>query len=103
MNKKTNLSIDVVPGELALLPGAYEEIEIKVTNTGDAPAYWVHTKPAFSKDNGVRTDPPDNTLLGKKGEQPRRPESLFKIEPNETASVYARVTQNLAQPSSGIK
>ena len=97
-----SLSIPVDSKIPEVQTGTHKEVEIKVINNGEQPAYWLHLKPALSSDGTLRLDPPDRQFKGK-GEQEWCPDRIAKLEKGKTASLFARISPNLKLPSDLIQ
>ena len=96
------VSISVAPGHISLFPGESKELRVRIKNSGPHPAYWLHLKPPAGKDQAIRLDPPDPLLKGR-GKQIWKPDRIAKLEPGETAALYARVRLNSKLPAALIK
>jgi WD40 repeat protein len=95
-------SISVVPGHVTLTRGESKDLRVRVTNSGPHPAYWLNLKPLADRGQAIRFDPPDHMFKGK-GEQIWRPERIARLEPGETATLYARIRLNFNLPTTSIK
>jgi hypothetical protein len=91
-------SIAVLPASITIQPGKSPEVRIQVTNTGAAPAYWLHVQPATSDYGAIRLIPP-NRLFTKKGPQEWQHERIARLEPEEAATLDARIVVNLKLPA----
>jgi WD40 repeat protein len=91
-------SISVVPEHITLAPGECKEVRIRVTNSGSHPVYWLHPKPSTSRADAIRFDPPDQLFTGK-GRHAWNPARIAKLDPGETATLYARIAFNLKLPA----
>ena len=101
LTRQDNFSISVAPESITIFPGESKEVRIQVTNTGAHPVYWLHLEPSTSDDEAIRLDPPNHLFKGK-GEQEWKPARIAKLEPADTATLYARITPNLKLPASFI-
>jgi uncharacterized membrane protein len=95
-------SISVAPGHVTLTRGESKDLRVRVTNFGPHPTYWLHLKPSADRGQAIRFDPPDHMLKGK-GEQTWKPERVARLEPGETATLYARIRLNFDLPAGSIK
>lgn len=71
------------------------------TNSGSHPVYWLHPKPSTSRGDAIRFDPPDQLFTGK-GWHAWNPARIAKLEPGETATLYARIAFNLKLPANFV-
>jgi sugar lactone lactonase YvrE len=97
-----NYSISVAPDPMTISPGESKEVRIQVINTGAHPAYWLHLKPSTSDDEAIRLDPPNHLFKGK-GAQAWKPARIAKLEPGDTATLFARITPNLKLPAAFVR
>ena len=95
-------SIAVLPESITIQPGESPEVRIQVTNTGAAPAYWLHVQPATSDDGAIRLIPPNRLFTGK-GPQEWKHERIARLEPGEAATLDARIAVNLTLPAAFLE
>ena len=95
-------SLAALPESVTIQPGENPEVRIQVTNTGAAPAYWLHVQPATSDDRAIRLVPPNRLFTGK-GPQEWKHERIARLEPGESSMLDARIAVNLTLPAAFLE
>ncbi len=102
MSAQDQLSIAMTPPEITVQSGKSADVSIRVSNTGTHPAYWLRLQPSTSADEAVRLIASRRLFTGK-GRQEWQPARIAKLDPGETATLYARVIANLKFPAQFIR